>query len=412
MIEKVTMPQLGESVTEGTITTWLKQPGDPISLYDPICEVTTDKVNAEVPATVAGKLMEIVAEEGTTVAVGDVICTIEKSDTEEQSAPPQPEAVEPDSPVELDSAAPGNMKKRYSPAVLKLAQENDINLQQIEGSGRGGRITRKDVLAHIEQAKTTAQTAKQPETEAEIPLQKQPAAAVTKDGDREIELTPVRRTIAERMVKSKHEAPHAWMMVEADVTGLVRLRQSVKNEFKQREGVHLTYLPFFIKAVVESLKKHPRLNAVWAGDKIVEKSDINISVAVAGEDTLYVPVIHEADRLSILGIAKALDALVRKTAAGELTLKDTQGGTFTVNNTGTFGSIASAPIINTPQAAIISIESIVKRPVIVGDAIAVRDMVNFCLSLDHRVLDGLAAGRFMQSVKEKMEAYGERTQLY
>lgn len=418
MIEDVSMPQLGESVTEGTITSWLKQPGDAIRLYDPICEVSTDKVNAEVPATVAGTLVEIIAEEGSTVEVGNVICRIEKenddhSETNAEQMHGERRTADKTDFEQTDDAlsSVNNMKKRYSPAVLRLAQEHSIDLQQLTGSGRGGRITRKDVLAYIDEGRTAvAANESRPKQSPQTRQTKE--AVVTKSGDREVAITPVRRTIAERMVKSKHEAPHAWMMVEADVTELVRLRQRVKNEFKQREGLALTYMPFFIKAVVESLKQFPRLNAVWAGDKIIEKSDINISVAVAGEEFLYVPVIHKADGLSILGIAKALNALVRKTAEGTLSLEDMQGGTFTVNNTGTFGSIASAPIINTPQAAIISIESIVKRPVIIDNAIAIRDMVNFCLSLDHRLLDGAMVGPFMQSVKERMEGYGEDTPLY
>ncbi|AQS57566.1 dihydrolipoamide acetyltransferase family protein [Novibacillus thermophilus] len=405
MREKVTMPQLGESVTEGTITTWLKQLGERIQLYEPLCEVTTDKVSAEVPATAAGTLVDIVVEAGSTVAVGDVICTIEKNEDEGgKSVRPKKGAAE--------GEEGADSKRRYSPAVLRLAQEHDIELGLIEGSGRGGRVTRKDVLAYIEKQKkltvqSTVTSSAQPDIE-----RKETGAVVQSTGDREIELDPVRRTIAERMVKSKQEIPHAWMMVEADVTGLVRLRERVKDEFLAREGVRLTYLPFFIKAVVESLKQYPRLNAVWAGDKIIEKKEINISVAIAGDDALHVPVIRHADSLSISGIAKALGKLIHKVAAGELSVSDTRGGTFTVNNTGTFGSIASNPIINVPQAAIISMESIVKRPVVVNDAIAIRDMVHFCLSLDHRILDGALAGKFMQSVKHQMESFGDETPLY
>lgn len=419
MIEKVTMPQLGESVTEGTITTWLKQPGDEIRLYDPICEVATDKVNAEVPATVAGVLGEIIAEEGATVAVGEIICTIKKSGTAgekekkeispplvENTVPPSSESKNETSSAASTASEP--MKKRYSPAVLRLAQEHDIDLQQMKGTGRGGRITRKDVLAFLEQKDTVTASDQHPH---DVASETTPPVASPVGGDREIPLTPVRRTIAERMVQSKHEAPHAWMMVEADVTELVKLRQRVKDEFTQREGIRLTYLPFFIKAVVESLKQYPRLNAVWAGDKIIEKGEINISVAIAGEDALYVPVIHRADQLSLLGIAKALDTLIRKTEAGNLSLKDIEGGTFTVNNTGAFGSVASAPIINGSQAAIISMEAIVKRPVIINESIAIRDMVHFCLSIDHRILDGAMAGQFMQAVKQKMETYNADTPL-
>lgn len=408
MVEKVTMPQLGESVTEGTITAWLKKPGDDVRLYEPLCEVNTDKVSAEIPATVSGTLVEIAVSEGATVAVGDTICSIRKEGASNERAQGELPAAESAGEVKASERV-NDKKKRYSPAVLRLAQEHGIDLQMVKGSGRGGRITRKDMLAFI------SQQAAPPETDEQNRDRKapEPASKMTKaPGDREIALSHVRRTIAERMTKSKQEAPHAWMMVEADVSKLVRLRERVKHEFAERDGLRLTYLPFFIKAVVEAVKRCPRMNATWAGDKIIQKNDINIAVAIAGEDTLYVPVIHRADQLSILGIAERLEELIRKTRANELTLTDLEGGTLTVNNTGSFGSIASAPIINPPQAAIISMESIVKRPVIVDDAIAIRDMVNFCLSLDHRVLDGALAGRFMQAVKEKMEDYNDNTPLY
>lgn len=214
------------------------------------------------------------------------------------------------------------------------------------------------------------------------------------------------------MVQSKHEAPHAWTMIEVDVTNLVNFRNQAKAEFAKKEGLNLTFLPFFIKAVVEALKEYPMINSTWANDKIIVKKDINISIAVATEDALYVPVIKDADQKSILGIAKAVDDLAARTRAGKLTMDDMTGGTFTVNNTGSFGSVLSQPIINSPQAAILSVESIVKRPVVINDMIAVRSMVNLCMSLDHRVLDGLICGRFLQSVKQKLESIGPDTKLY
>ncbi|EJL28779.1 dihydrolipoamide acetyltransferase family protein, partial [Brevibacillus sp. BC25] len=231
-------------------------------------------------------------------------------------------------------------------------------------------------------------------------------------GDQVVPVTSIRRTIANRMVQSKHEAPHAWTMVEVDVTNLVNFRNQVKGEFAKKEGLNLTFLPFFIKAVVEALKEYPMINSTWAHDKIIVKKDINISIAVATEDALYVPVIKHADQKSILGIAKAVDDLAARTRAGKLTMDDMTGGTFTVNNTGSFGSVLSQPIINAPQAAILSVESIVKRPVVINDMIAVRSMVNLCMSLDHRVLDGLICGRFLQSVKQKLENVGPDTKLY
>jgi 2-oxoisovalerate dehydrogenase E2 component (dihydrolipoyl transacylase) len=312
------------------------------------------------------------------------------------------------------------MKQRYSPAVMRLANEHNIDLAQVQGTGRGGRITRKDILRVIEQgvpAKVEKPVAPKQEAKPEPvqPKAPEPAAEAAgiplENGDVEIPVSAVRRTIAQRMVQSKHEAPHAWTMMEVDVTGLVELRNRLKEDFKKREGVNLTFMPFFIKAVVDSLKEFPYLNAVWGGDKIILKKRINISIAVATDDALYVPVIHDADEKSILGLARAVSQLAEKTRAGKLELKDMQGGTFTVNNTGSFGSVLSAPIINHPQAAILSFESIVKRPVVTNQMIAVRDMMNICLSLDHRILDGLMAGRFLKRVKERLEAYGPNSEI-
>ena len=430
MATDILMPQLGESVTEGTIAKWLKKPGDPVAKYEPICEVSTDKVNAEVPSTYEGKMAEIIAEEGETVEVGQLICRIEVAGEEgaepakeEASAPVREEAKAPEKAAEKDESN----KHRYSPAVMRLAQENNIDLTTLTGTGKGGRITRKDVLRAIEEgtgqaaapAQSVAPSAPAPEKAAETKPKADTAAGkpssgsgmVLENGDTEIPVTGVRRTIANRMVQSKHEAPHAWTMMEVDVTGLVELRNRLKHDFQKREGVKLTFMPFFIKAVVDSLKEYPILNSVWADDKIILKKRINISMAAATDDALYVPVIHDADEKSILGLAKAVQNLAEKTREGKLELSDMQGGTFTVNNTGSFGSIQSQPIINAPQAAILSFESIVKRPVVYNNMIAVRDMMNICLSLDHRILDGLVAGRFLNRVKERLEAYGPDSEI-
>ncbi|EGL83409.1 catalytic domain-containing protein of components of various dehydrogenase complexes [Caldalkalibacillus thermarum TA2.A1] len=439
MATKVTMPQLGESVTEGTIGRWLVKEGDHVNKYDPLCEVITDKVNAEVPSSYSGTVAKIVAQEGETVEVGGLICYIEEdgegaadqvADAEQGKGDQQAEAHK----VQDDKDEP-SMKRRYSPAVLKLAQEHDIDLEQVEGTGRGGRITRKDLLKLIEsgniptkaaRAAAEAKAAPTEQTRKEEQAAAQPAAAAyqaeqraaqpahiqARPGDTQIPVSAVRRAIANKMVQSKHEAPHAWTMVEVDVTELVKYREKVKHEFKQKEGINLTYLPFFIKATVEALKEFPMINSQWAGDKIIQKKEINISIAVATEDALFVPVIKNADEKSILGLARAIDDLARRTREGKLTQDDIQGGTFTVNNTGSFGSVLSQPIINYPQAAILSVEAIVKRPVVKNDMIAVRDMVNLCLSLDHRILDGLICGRFLQSIKQKLEAMGEGMSLY
>jgi 2-oxoisovalerate dehydrogenase E2 component (dihydrolipoyl transacylase) len=423
MATDILMPQLGESVTEGTIAKWLKKPGDPVSKYEPICEVSTDKVNAEVPSTIEGTMVELVAEEGATVSVGDLICRIQEAgaaSAEEEAKAEAPKEEKATAKEEVSGQEDTSMKQRYSPAVMRLANEHNIDLAQVQGTGRGGRITRKDILRVIEQgvpAKVEKPVAPKQEAKPEPvqPKAPEPAAEAAgiplENGDVEIPVSAVRRTIAQRMVQSKHEAPHAWTMMEVDVTGLVELRNRLKEDFKKREGVNLTFMPFFIKAVVDSLKEFPYLNAVWGGDKIILKKRINISIAVATDDALYVPVIHDADEKSILGLARAVSQLAEKTRAGKLELKDMQGGTFTVNNTGSFGSVLSAPIINHPQAAILSFESIVKRPVVTNQMIAVRDMMNICLSLDHRILDGLMAGRFLKRVKERLEAYGPNSEI-
>ncbi|AGT32711.1 branched-chain alpha-keto acid dehydrogenase subunit E2 [Geobacillus genomosp. 3] len=435
-IEQLTMPQLGESVTEGTISKWLVSPGDKVNKYDPVAEVITDKVSAEIPSSFAGVIRELIAKEGETLPVGAPICTIE---VEGEAAAPEAKPAD-EAPKAEDNTKPTAPKKteranngRYSPAVLRLAQEHGIDLEQVEGTGLGGRVTRKDLLKLIESgqmpkakaAPAAEQAAPKAEPRTEQPataaatVQPSAAAAPTAPqaapikpaapnveagaGDIEIPVTPVRKAIAANMLRSKHEAPHAWTMVEVDVTDLVAYRDAIKDEFRRREGFNLTYFAFFVKAVAQALKEFPQLNSVWAGDKIIQRKDINISIAVATDDALFVPVIKHADEKTIKGIAREIAELAAKTRAGKLRPEDMQGGTFTVNNTGAFGSVQSMGIINYPQAAILQVETIVKRPVVKNGMIAIRDMVNLCLSLDHRVLDGLICGRFLARVKAILE---------
>lgn len=419
-VEQMTMPKLGESVTEGTISKWLVSVGDRVNKYDPIAEVMTDKVNAEVPSSFTGTIKELVAEEGETLQVGDVICNVEtnegskpetSSDTEEHKAEELPKAETQDAPN----------KKRYSPAVLRLAGEHNIDLDQVEGTGAGGRITRKDIQRIIASGGIPVQGAaaeKQPAEPQKTAPARAPKAAETKApetavGDIEIPVTGIRNAIASNMVRSKHEIPHAWTMMEVDVTNLVSYRNHIKDEFKKKEGFNLTFFAFFVKAVAQALKEFPQMNSMWAGDKIIQKKDINISIAVATEDALYVPVIKHADEKTIKGIAREIADLAHKVRSGKLTSDDMTGGTFTVNNTGSFGSVQSMGIINHPQAAILQVESIVKRPVVMDHGmIAVRDMVNLCLSLDHRVLDGLICGRFLARVKDILEHIDANTSVY
>ncbi|CAM3804297.1 dihydrolipoamide acetyltransferase family protein [Alkalicoccus chagannorensis] len=422
MAVEITMPQLGESVTEGTITRWLVEPGDEIKKYDPIAEVMTDKVNAEVPSSYTGTIKELIAEIDQTVEVGQVICTVdtgeeapaEEKPTQEKSAPSAEQAdVQQSAPKQEDvnkKSGGDDNSSRYSPAVMRLAQENKIDLQQVKGSGRGGRITRKDIEKRIREGAPAAEASPAQEAApAEAQAPKQSGPAPESDSRREvIPVTGVRKAIAQNMVQSKQEAPHAWMMVEVDVTGLSRLRKRMKQEFEQQEGVKLTYMPFFMKAVVEALKKFPQVNATWENDHIIRHKDVHLSVAVASEEELFVPVIRHADEKNITGLARSLQDTAAKVRAGSLSSADMQGGTFTLNNTGSFGSVQSQPIINRPQAAILSVESIVKRPVVVdGDAIAVREMVNLCMSLDHRILDGAICGAFMNHIKQTLENISE-----
>ena len=425
-LEKITMPQLGESVTEGTISQWLVSVGTKVNKYDPLAEVITDKVTAEVPSTFSGVIKEIIVEEGKTVAVGETICTIETETSEQVVAENKSEDVTLEVVEEVKSV---RQKQRYSPAVLRLSQEHDVDLSKITGTGKGGRITRKDVLHYIEKRKEagikeesvasdTSTVQKPVKTDASLPEKKEtkPVASTysTKPGDVEIPVNAVRKAIATNMTRSKQEIPHAWMMVEVDVTNLVQYRDEIKDEFLQKEGFKLTYFPFFVKAVAQALKQFPQINSMWAGDKIIQKKDINLSVAVATEDALYTPVVKHADEKTIKGIAREITELTEKVRTGKLSSEDLQGGTFTVNNTGSFGSIQSMGVINYPQAAILQVETIVKRPVVMSNGmIAVRDMVNLCLSLDHRVLDGLICGKFLKRVKEILEnVTKENTSIY
>jgi 2-oxoisovalerate dehydrogenase E2 component (dihydrolipoyl transacylase) len=418
-MEQIKMPQLGESVTEGTISKWLVSVGDKVNKYDPLTEVMTDKVNAEVPSSFTGTIKELIAEEGETLAVGEVICTIEVEGAVSEAASEVAQNTGGSETVVVPEGNQGN-KARYSPAVLKISQEHGIDLNLVTGTGAGGRITRKDLLKLIDSgnipvASKTDEAPKVIETQQVKQETVQPVPAVTQTttpvasipmdaGDIEIPVTGIRKAIAANMLRSKHEAPHAWTMIEVDATNLVEYRNSLKDDFKKKEGFNLTFFAFFVKAVSQALKEFPQINSMWAGDKIIQKKDINISIAVATEDALYVPVIKQADEKTIKGIAREISELAGKVRSGKLRSEDMQGGTFTVNNTGSFGSVQSMGIINYPQAAILQVESIVKRPVVMNNGmIAVRDMVNLCMSLDHRVLDGLICGRFLQRVKEILE---------
>ena len=424
------MPQLGESITEGTISKWLISVGDQVNKYDPLVEVMTDKVSAEVPSSFKGVIKTLIANEGETLAVGEAICEIETEEVVESiqtvtNAEVINKEVEKDEQKVLSTDQ--SSKARYSPAVSKLSQEHGIDLNQVKGTGMGGRITRKDLLKIVESGEMPIPMTKENESIPAVSnqienldIQKEsltiPSAVnvAAMAGDIEIPVHGVRNVIASNMVKSKQEIPHGWMMVEVDVTNLVQYRNSIKNEFKKKEGFNLTPFAFFVKAVAQSLIEYPQMNSTWAGDRIILKKEVNLSIAVATEDALYVPVIKHADEKTIKGIAREISELAKKVRNETITAEEFKGGTFTVNNTGAIGSIQSMGIINYPQAAILQVESIVKRPVIMeNNMMAVRDMVNLCLSLDHRILDGFICGKFMHRVKEILEKTSkENTPIY
>lgn len=431
----IELPQVGESVTEGTIVQWLKQVGDSVERYDPLVEVLTDKVSMEVPSPVAGVITEILAEEGQTLPMGAPIASIRTEDAVEPAAPtaapptapPQSESINrigvllkdvapvgPTGSGNVETSAPEDVsasgssrgkarRRRYSPAVQRLADERDVNLEQVNGTGINGRITRKDVLAYLETQTETAV--------AEAP---QAPTAVSRDlaDEERLPLSPVRRMIAANMKRSASEIPVAWTISEVDVNGLVQRRDALKDEFMRREGVNLTYLHFIIKAVAESLRENPLLNSSWGDDAIILKKRINIGIAVAAPGGLVVPALRNADTLSIAGIAVRVADLTTRARQGNLSVEDVQGGTFTLNNTGALGSIASQPIVNHPQAAILTTEAIVKRPVVIGDAIGIRSMMNICLTFDHRIMDGAEASAFTNAVKRRLEAISDETGIY
>jgi 2-oxoisovalerate dehydrogenase E2 component (dihydrolipoyl transacylase) len=418
-LAQIKMPQLGESVTEGTVEKWLKSEGDMVKRDEPLVEVVTDKVNAEIPSPFEGKLVKISASEGETVRVGAVIGQIEVAGAvgastapAKETAAPHPEvpaspAPRPDAKAAPAAPAPvaaspggdgGNDRARLSPAVRKLASEHSIDATSLRGTGMGGRVTRDDVLAAVESGATAP--AKAPSTPA--PAAERPARH---EGAREevVKLSSMRKAIAEHMVRSLATSPHAWSLQEVDVTNLVRYREAEKEGFRARHGVPLTYMPFVVQIVSDALKQFPWLNSTWSDEGVVLKHYINMGIAVAIPDGLIVPVLKDADQRGFTDLVRSLNDLVERARGKQLKPDDVQGGTFTLNNTGATGSVASQPIINQPQAAILTTESIVKRAVVIGDGIAVRHMMNMCLSFDHRIIDGMMAGQFLNTIKKRLE---------
>ncbi|MDA1258048.1 MAG: dihydrolipoamide acetyltransferase family protein [Chloroflexi bacterium] len=435
----IELPHVGESVTEAVIGKWLKQPGDIVEKFDPLVEIVTDKVSMEFPAPHSGTLKSIVAEEGETVAMGATIAEMEvdaavaatttshpDKTTAPSQAPPagrigtliqganvgptggtfRDTALEdrPRPPVDAAPAAPrmpgqGVPRRGYSPVVSRLAAANGVDLETLTGTGRDGRVTRKDVEAAIAAGPSAAQ-----------PLTEQPIGE-----DRLVQPSPIRRMIADHMVRSVSEIPHAWSTVEVDVTGLVACRSAQRQLFRERHGVDLTFLAFTAYSVARALRENPLVNSTWEDGTIRLKGRVNLGLAVAAPDGLVVPVIHDADREGISGLARRIAPLVERARSGSLALPDVQGGTFTLNNTGTLGSVWGGAIINHPQAAIVTTEAIVKRPVVLsgpaGDVIAIRSMMNVCMSFDHRIIDGAESASFMQDFKRYLESWSVDSEL-
>ncbi len=426
---KVTMPRLGESVAEGTIGRWLKQEGDVIELDEPLVEIVTDKISTELPSPVAGRLTKILVTQDQTVKVGAEIALVEEvgATSASASAPaasgsaaaPAPAA---SAPMPVAAAAPAGgaiprhaasngQRQRISPLARRMAEEHHLNLETIPGTGEGGRVRKDDIEAFLAQrgAAPAAALVPAPVSAAAPAAPPTPAAPYQPKEDEELlPVSPIRRAIAEHMVRSKHTSPHATTMVEVDVTNIARWIERSKDEFKQREGYSITFVPFVMRAAVEALKAVPTMNASWVNDQIVLKKRIHLGVAVSTDAGLMVPVVHDADTKNLAGLARAVSDLAARARANKLTMQDMQGSTFTVNNPGVFGTIISVPIINQPHAGILSMDAAVKRPVVVeGDAIAIRSMMFISLSFDHRINDGLGAARFLGIVKRHLESYGQ-----
>jgi 2-oxoisovalerate dehydrogenase E2 component (dihydrolipoyl transacylase) len=446
MSTEIKMPQLGESVHEGTIGKWLKQAGDSVAKYEPLVEVITDKVNVEMPSPVAGVLRQVLVEEGATVVVGTPIALIEeRAGAAAQAAPtapasgatarrdaagPEPRGtaapVAPTPPSPAVPAASGDGERRRAPAtagagpqparltplVRRLAEENRLTpeeLASIPGSGEGGRITRDDVLRYLE-VRGAAPAAPPRATAASRPGPAQaapgaPPAAGPAAGDQLHRLSALRRTIAERLAQSKREIPHAYGTVEVDLSAIVRHREAHKAAWQAREGVNISITAFLVRAATRALRAYPMVNATFTAEGVLHKGAIHFGIGVAIPDGLIVPVIKHADQKSVTGLAREIIDLSVRARDGKLTLDDVSGGTFTLTNPGVFGSITSMPIINYPQAAILAADAIVRRPVVVGEGIAIREIMNLGLAFDHRAFDGAVAVRFLNHIKAQLEGF-------
>jgi 2-oxoglutarate dehydrogenase E2 component (dihydrolipoamide succinyltransferase) len=426
----VIMPQMGESIAEGTVTKWLKKIGDRVKRDEPLFEISTDKVDAEIPSPTAGVLAEIIVGEGKTVEVNTVVARI-AAEGEAVAAPPAQKAElasggpavskAPSGPA-APAAAPvesGNgggvggaggaqraggipsredlRRTRSSPLVRKIAAQHAVDISAIAGTGISGRVTKRDILAYLEKAPATPAPARA----ANVP----PVATLFKPGEtiRVEPMSVMRKKIAEHMVTSKRTSAHVTTFFEVDMTGIARLREKYRAAFEGREGIKLTYLPFIAKAAIEGIRRFPVINSSVEGDSIVYKKDVNLGIAVALDWGLIVPVVKKADEKNILGLARAFSDVGERARAKKLSPDEVTGGTFTITNPGVFGGLIGTPIISQPQVAILGVGVIEKRPIVIDDAIAIRSMCYLALSFDHRIIDGADADRYMAYVKETLQ---------
>jgi pyruvate/2-oxoglutarate dehydrogenase complex dihydrolipoamide acyltransferase (E2) component len=432
---EIVMPQMGVSVAEGTIVEWTKRPGDWVERDETVCLVTTDKVDVEIPSPAAGRLSKILVEPGDTVDVGTPLAELDvgarpgeahPEEHQEESAPVRPADPQPveTEPVETPGNGETDRSGFHSPVVRRMADEHDIDLSQVQGTGIGGRIRKRDVVALIESGAESAPQETAEPLQSERPLHiespyrpEAPAPAGDENGgappedvlpgERREPMTPMRRRIAEHMLESRRTSAHCTTIVEVDLHRVVATRRELK-EGMARRGAPLTYLAFVASATVAELDRHPILNASIDGDEVVYHDDVNLGIAVALDSGLIVPVIRHAQRLSLEGLAGEIARLAERARSGALDPDDVAGGTFTITNPGQFGAVLATPIINQPQVAILDLEAVVKRPVVIDDeseAIAVRPMTNLCMSWDHRALDGAVAARFLSGVKARLEGW-------
>lgn len=400
MPKDIIMPQMGESVAEGTILKWLIQEGQRVEKDQALVEISTDKVDTEIPSPVSGVLTKILHSIDETVPVGTVIAVIEEV-AGGVAVTEAPAAVKPKEVIEERVEENVSLEKRYSPLVRRLAKEYGVDLAKIKGTGGGDRITKEDILDYIESTQKVSISARPKVEEPKL----------TAEAKEEIiPISSKRRIIADRMVQSKRTAAHVTTTFEVDMTSVAKYRETNKDTLLKSQGVHLTYLPFIISSASSALKEYPVLNSSWSEEGIIIKRYINIGIAVSIEDGLIVPVIKDADRKSLTELSKESKDLATRARDKKLKPEEVQGGTFTITNYGIGGSLFGTPIILQPQVAILGIGAITKRPVIINEAIAIRHMVYLSLSFDHRVIDGAQADQYLSKVKEILERWGEKVE--